>query len=303
MQKRPYSFSKIKHTLETIEEDANLKAETRRVSEGLVRKMDQLEYGILTGLWSTIMERFNLTSKALQCANLDLNNAVNLLHSLKTYVEGLRTQFEKFEEMGKKLTENDEYLDANIQKRQRSVKVTRYDGSSEDAQLSPRDKFRKVVFLPIVDNLVAALEKRLDAYKTVCSLFGFMHNMKNMSPRELRAASEHLVKTYSSDLESTLCEEIVQFAEFVPPKVQQLSGNVEVELYRIVMEPEKNVEVALRLYLILLVSNCSGEKLKYLRNLVPVSLNFNAHISEVTNYATPLGLLKSVNMEVFLDER
>ena len=243
------------------------------------------------------------SSKALQCANLDLNNAVNLLHSLKTYVEGLRTQFEKFEEMGKKLTENDEYLDANIQKRQRSVKVTRYDGSSEDAQLSPRDKFRKVVFLPIVDNLVAALEKRLDAYKTVCSLFGFMHNMKNMSPRELRAASEHLVKTYSSDLESTLCEEIVQFAEFVPPKVQQLSGNVEVELYRIVMEPEKNVEVALRLYLILLVSNCSGEKLKYLRNLVPVSLNFNAHISEVTNYATPLGLLKSVNMEVFLDER
>ena len=63
-----------------------------------------------------------------------------------------------------------------------------------------------------------------------------MHNMKNMSPRELRAASEHLVKTYSSDLESTLCEEIVQFAEFVPPKVRQLSGNVEVELYRIVME-------------------------------------------------------------------
>ena len=44
------------------------------------------------------------------------------------------------------------------------------------------------------------------------------------------------MKTYSSDLESTLCEEIVQFAEFVPPKVRQLSGNVEVELYRIVME-------------------------------------------------------------------
>ena len=95
------SFSKNKHTLETIEEDANLKVETRRISEGLVRKMDQLEYGILTELWSTIMERFTLTSKALQRANLDLNNAVNLLHSLKKYVEGLRNQIEKFEEMGK----------------------------------------------------------------------------------------------------------------------------------------------------------------------------------------------------------
>ena len=77
---------------------------------------------------------------------------------------------------------------------------------------------------------MAALEKRLDAYKTVCSLFGFMENMKDLSPGELRAASEHLVKTYSSDLKSTLCEEIVQFAEFVRPNVQLLSGNVEVEM-------------------------------------------------------------------------
>ena len=178
-----------------------MKAETRRESEGLVRKMNQLEYGILTELWSTIMERFNLTSKALQSATLDLNNAVNMLHSLKTYVEGLRNQFEKFEEMGKKLTANEEYRNANIRKRQRSVKITRNDGSAEEAQLSPRDKFLTEVFLPIVDNLMAALEKRLEAYKTVCSLFGFMDNMKNKSPGELRAASEHLVKTYSSDLE------------------------------------------------------------------------------------------------------
>ena len=246
-----------------------------------MRKMYQLEYGILTELWSTIMERFNLTSKALQSATLALNNAVNMLHSLKTYVEGLRNKFEEFEEMGGKLTANEEYRDANIRKRQRSVKIKRYDGSAEDAQLSPRDKFITEVFLPIVDNLVAALEKRLDAYKTVCSLFGFMENMKDMSPGELRAASEHLVKTYSSDLESTLCEEIVQFAEFVRPHVQLLSGNVEVEMYRILMEPGireafPNVEVALRLYLTILVSNCSGERsfstLKRVKNEIRTSM-------------------------------
>ena len=73
------------------------------------------------------------------------------------------------------------------------------------------------------------------------------------------------MKTYSSDLESTLCEEIVQFSELVPPNVQQLSGNVEVEMYRILKEPGiretfPNVEVALRFYLTLLVSNCSRER-------------------------------------------
>ena len=67
-------------------------------------------------------------------------------------------------------------------------------------------------------------------------------------------------------MESTLCEEIVQIAEFVRPNFQQLSGNVEVEMYRISMEPGMreafpNVEVALCLYLTLLVLNCSGEVL------------------------------------------
>ena len=155
--------------------------------------------------------------------------------------------------MGKILTENEEYRESNIRKRQRSIKIMRYDGSAKDAQLSPRDKFKTEVFLPIVENLVAALEKRLDAYITICSLFEFMQNMINLSPRELRAASEHLVKTYSSDLEYTLCEEIVQFAEFVLPNVQP--GNL-VEMYRIVIdlgirETFPNVEVALRLYLTL----------------------------------------------------
>ena len=80
-------FSKIKHALETIEEATSLKADTRRESEGLLRKMDQLEYGIHIELWSTIMERFHLTSKALQSATLDINGAVNMLQSLKAYVE------------------------------------------------------------------------------------------------------------------------------------------------------------------------------------------------------------------------
>ena len=84
-------------------------------------------------------------------------------------------------------------------------------------------------------------------------------------------SSKHLVKTYSSDLETTLRGEIVQFAELVPPNVQQLSGNVEVGMYRIIMKPGiretfSNVEVALRLYLTLLVSNCSGERLSYVSN-------------------------------------
>lgn len=54
-------------------------------------------------LWDTVLQRFNNTSKALQCATLDLNNAVRLLNSLQDFVSSLRSEFDDFEEQGKEL--------------------------------------------------------------------------------------------------------------------------------------------------------------------------------------------------------
>jgi len=72
-------------------------ADTRLQVESMVNKMVRLEYGILTDLWATLLNRYNIVSMALHSSSLDLHNAVAVLESLCQYVVTLREQFDIFE--------------------------------------------------------------------------------------------------------------------------------------------------------------------------------------------------------------
>ena len=85
-----------------------------------------LEFGILTELWYSILQRFNLTSLALQSSSMDLNVALGLLNGLHSFVQSLRSDFVTFEESGKKLTGTDTYKEDIIRKR---IKKRQFDES------------------------------------------------------------------------------------------------------------------------------------------------------------------------------
>ena len=74
-------------------EDESEKPVTRWEAKGLAAIMNRLETGIMLQIWSTILIRFNKTSKCLQDASLGLNTATKLLESLKSFVHSLRSQF------------------------------------------------------------------------------------------------------------------------------------------------------------------------------------------------------------------
>ena len=99
---------------------------------------------------------------------MDLNEAENLLRSLNNYVASLRDAFEDFEEKGKiKLIglKNEPVYKEDIQrKKQRSVKLSRNDDNSEDTPFSGRKIFRVTVFLPMMNYLLTAFQKRLEVY-------------------------------------------------------------------------------------------------------------------------------------------
>ena len=95
---------------------------------------------------------------------MDLNEAVKQL--LNSCVSSLKEAFEDFEENGKiKIGfENESMYKGNTQrKKQRSVKLSRNDSNSEDTVFSGRENFRITVFLPMIDHLLTALQKRLKA--------------------------------------------------------------------------------------------------------------------------------------------
>jgi hypothetical protein len=238
------------------------------------------------------MERFHQTSIKLQSTNMDLNEAVKLLRSLNNYVASLRDAFEDFEEKGKikiGLENEPVYKEDTQRKKQRSVKLSRNDGNSEDTAFSGRDNFRVTVFLPMIDHLLTALQKRLEAYDAVSGKFGFLSKMPSVNGDQLRDAAERLVKTYTEDLNTSFPEEIVHFQEYMndEPDVwlsQKGENNgtfIALRMLQTIVDNEMqdtfpNMYICLRIYLSLLVTNCSGERsfsaLKRIKNYLRSTL-------------------------------
>jgi hypothetical protein len=88
-----------------------------------------------------------------------------------------------------------------------------------------------------------------------------------LSFQELQAAASNLVKVYKDDLDGCLGNELVQFADFVEAFKDEHAEGVSKEnfMYKLLIQKKilglfPNVEIALRMYLVLMVSSCSAER-------------------------------------------
>ena len=94
---------------------------------------------------------------------------------------------------------------------------------------------------------------------------------------EIDCSADNLVIVYKKDQEQCFGNELVQFVAFSNEFLKDADDNIGKEhfLYKLIIDKcvkcsFPNVEIALRMYLILMVTNCSGErsfsKLKYIKN-------------------------------------
>lgn len=140
------------------------------------------------------------------------------------------------------------------------------DGATPDAdeELSPRDKFRVKSFIPIVDALYTNLNKRATVYNYVAEKFSFLVDLHS-SEEQLCDAVTAIIKEYPNDVDMNLLGELKHFHVYVKqnyPKDEHVSHKF---LYQIIYKDKihqafPNVEGILRLFLCLMVTNCSGER-------------------------------------------
>uniref|UniRef100_UPI00359029CD uncharacterized protein n=1 Tax=Myxine glutinosa TaxID=7769 RepID=UPI00359029CD len=111
-------------------------------------------------------------------------------------------------------------------------------------------------FLPVIDQFLSSLEQRLEADENTCSLFGFLRKLESLDCDEIEAAA---------------------FAAFLTHLLEYEDDNIGTEhfLYKLLMDKKvadtfPNVEIMLRMYLVLMVTNCSGEpsfsNMKFIKN-------------------------------------
>src|SRR6218665_616042 len=102
------------------------------------------------------------------------------------------------------------------------------------------------------------------------SRFGCLRKLDVLSSQEILTAASNLVEVYilyKDDLDVSIGNELVQFADFVDAFKDEQADDVSREhfMYQLihkkrVQESFPNVEIALRMYLVLMISNCSAER-------------------------------------------
>ena len=104
------------------------------------------------------------------------------------------------------------------------------------------------------------------------SKFGFLHQVTTMDCVELKSHCDHLVECYPNDIETSLNDEMVQFTSYAATQIDSLyekNENIdcssELILYRMLIQHGlkdifANVEISFRIYLCLMVSNCTSER-------------------------------------------
>ncbi|XP_068994056.1 zinc finger MYM-type protein 1-like [Neodiprion pinetum] len=253
-------YSEIEEALASISSDKEQKDIARNEAAHLLQKMSSLETALFAIFWNDILERFNATNKMLQDPQMILESAMRALESLKSFVESKRNDFDKYEEAAKKISQTDEYVQSRTRTRTRNVRLNPLNyGKAQDANLSPKEKYKVSAFIPVVDQLCVSLTERLHAYETVRSRFGFLNHIDKMDAENLHAAAEALVKVYQDDLEPSLGNELVQFVSLIDSYKKDYGKDQSPELfYYQILEDQNfratfpNFKIALRMYLVLM---------------------------------------------------
>jgi len=109
-----------------------------------------------------------------------------------------------------------------------------------------------------------SLQQRLLAYELVSGRFSFLQKLDELPPHEILTAASNLVDIYKDDLDACLGNELVQFAEFFASFKDEQAVDVSREnfMYKLILDKQvqgsfPNVEIVLRMYLVLMISNCT----------------------------------------------
>ena len=170
-----------------------------------------------------------------------------------------------------------------------------------------KETFYKNCFIPVINQFISSLTERIAAYDLARERFGFLNQIDKMNSSDLSSAATNLVRICGNDLEPNLGNELTQFSVIIDLYKEDSKDNIPRELffYQLLFEKDllaafPNVEIALRMYLVLMVSNCSGErsfsKMKIIKNILRTTMNQD-RLSWLTLLSIEYDLLRKLDFK------
>lgn len=177
-----------------------------------------------------------------------------LYTSLIDYTQSVRDNFEEYESTAKKLCDSPNYEST---RRKFTPKSKDPDAlNSAEVQLAPREIFITRIHYAICDSLISHLTMRKRPYEDLTEKFKCLFDLNiNVS----KDSAECLQKYYCSDLDENFLEELRQFSSLVDCKDSVADMLSKLKNFQL-EDTFPNVETALRIFLTLPITNCTGER-------------------------------------------
>ncbi len=273
-------YNCFQNALQSIEGDETQRSQVMHEAKCLLKDLEKKENAVMAVFWAAILDRINGVSISLQKPTIELRTAVDLLKSLLDFLLLQRELFDDYEmTANEKIDTQYSYENQRVRRRKRHND----DGSADDVVHTGKDKLKIETYLPVLDMLCAELSRRLEAYREINSLFGFLTDFSTKSNDEIREACSKFRHLYSDDIEPEFIDEMVHFKYFI--KQLEDVGEDKIipaeETYKLIVgnmaqSTFPNVMTALKIYRSLMITNATGErnfsKLKLIKNCLRSSM-------------------------------
>lgn len=255
--------------LVNIAEDNNQPSENRSEALSLMKKLEKLENILLTEIWSNILERINKTNLSLQKSTLTMDAAAKLFASLADFLDDMTNNFEKYECCVLAKFPEAKYKDLSQRKVTRSSRIRFFDGPATPVNLSGSEKFKIETFFPIIDTLATNLKQRSKSYKEIYERFGFLFELQTIELSVLNNKCKHFAEIYHEDIDGdelqSECLHLRQYLKDHTDGINKMQEITVLELANILRKEDiadtfPNIEISVRIFLCLMVTNCSGER-------------------------------------------
>lgn len=298
------SWPVFRDTLESISYDALEKPLVRAEAKGLLRHMNKFETAFMTVFWNSVLNRINTVSKKLQDTDADIRLVIDLYKSLPEYLAEARENFATYEKNATHLMGEQAPAVTRARKRKRHFD----ESESDEEELTSSSALEKNVFWKIIDHLIAELNRRNVIYDEVFRVFNVLHKFRDLSAEETRSGATLLCEAYPLDISTDVVEEILLFKEYasVADRAQLninnmcawIRGNNLVEIF-------PNLDIALRIYKTMGVSNCSAERsfscLKRVKSFLRSSMT-ERRLNDLAILTIESDLLEKVSSETVIKE-
>lgn len=252
-------YKEIQKALYEISVDPTQKPTVQVEASGLEKKFEDFETTFLTVLWNDILERFDKVSNNLQSETLNLVAGAKQLQTLESYLNEKRNEFDKYEQTVMQLLQ----VEFPSYTRIRARKHFADEGQGDEANLSERSIFKTQVYIKIFDSLICNLARRKTAYEHLDDKFEILSIIlqKGSQKEVISQAANKLCESYPIDIGSEFENECHHFKMYV--EQEEFSGIRDIYEYIIKNDLKTtfpNLEVSIRIYLTLPVTNCSAER-------------------------------------------